>query len=64
MDILKQNEPAPVPAQVNQKPAQQAKIVVSQNPIKQSVVIDAEGNIVSSQNPKEAVIIKKVNFND
>lgn len=59
MDVLKTNQPAPKP--VGQ---QQPKVVLGQNLKKIQVVIDADGNEVSSQNPREAVVIKKPNFND
>lgn len=43
---------------------QNPPIVLSQNPKKVSVVIDASGNLLSSKNPHEAVIIQKQNLND
>lgn len=41
---------------------QKPRIVVSPNPKKESIVIDINGNVVSSKNPNEAQIVSKPLF--
>lgn len=53
-DTLNQDNGVPAPT-----PHIKPKIVLSNAPIKQSIVIDADGNILSSKNPHEAVIISR-----
>lgn len=59
MENLINQEAAPV-----NQPQGKPGIVISQNPKKQSIVVDINGNILSSKNPHEAKIIGTQNFND
>lgn len=55
------NQDGGVPAST---PYQRPRIVLSNSPKKESIVIDINGNILSSKNPHEAHIIGQQNFND
>ena len=60
-DLLKQES---VVTPGNKAPQQKGKVVLSQNLKKESVVIDSNGNVISSKNPHEAQIIGKPIFAD
>ena len=58
------NQEVVQPESPKEKTPREVVVKLSPNPTKTEFIIDANGNLISSKNPREAHIVGKINLND